>query len=457
MARRTPTPPNAPSLTTARPPLRRRGITQSTPDLVESLAIVQRLAIRLSGCFDVTSIGDHVVRILTDELGLRSCSIMLVDSTGERIVNLSGASPTRSKTERRSFRLGEGVAGTAALCGKTIRVDDTLDDLRFLKGAGPIRSLLCFPLFSGGRVIGVLNLSHPEPGFFSIEHESVFSILATMVGHLLMFSRLQDELSDFNRSLEAKVEEKTREIEASQRQLFQREKLASLGILVAGVAHELNNRLVPLLAYSHVLAETPRNDEEHRLVSAMASAAVGAKKIVEGLLRFARQDHPDVELMDWNAVIGEAVHALGYQKNHDRLTVRMALDPAIPPVLGDAQQMGQVLINLMNNAVDAMERDGTLDIVSRSGDTHVDIEVADTGPGIPPDVLPKIFDPFFTTKEVGRGTGLGLSLCYGMVRAHRGEIHVESRPGRTVFTVRLPRVTAAQKAPGQPAIERSHV
>ncbi|MBI3606536.1 MAG: GAF domain-containing protein [Nitrospirae bacterium] len=423
------------------------------------MAIVQRLANRLSGCFDVTSIGDQVVGILTDELGLRSCSIMLVDSTGERIVNLSGASPTRTKTGRRSFRLGEGVAGSAALCGKTIRVNDTRQDVRFLKGAGSIRSLLCLPLFSGGRVIGLLNLSHPDPGFFSSEHESVFSILATMVGHLLTFARLQGELSGLNRSLEGKVEAKTREIEASQRKLFQQEKLVSLGTLVAGVAHELNNRLVPLLAYSHVLAETPRSEEERRLVAAMASAAVGAKKIVEGLLRFARQDHPEMELMHWNDVIAEVVDALGFRKDSGRITVRTALDPALPPVLGDAQQMGQVLINLMNNAFDAMGECGTLEIVSRGENAHVDVEVSDTGPGIPAEALTKIFDPFFTTKEVGRGTGLGLSLCYGMVRAHRGEINVESRPGRTVFTVRLPRATghAVDNESGLPSSERSHV
>ena len=409
------------------------------PGLPESLAIVQRLARGLSGCFDVASIGDQVVRALTDELGLHSCSIMLLDAGGERVVNLSGASPTVPKTTQRSFRLGEGVAGIVAREGRAVRVDDTRLDPGFLKGPIPIRSLLCFPLFSGDRVIGVLNLSHPVPGFFTAEHEAAFSILSTTIGHLLAFARLQGELADLNRSLEAKVEAKTKESEASQQKLFQQEKLVSLGTLVAGVAHELNNKLVPLLAYSHVLAESPRSDEERRLVTAMASAATGAKQIVEGLLRFARQEPPRMSVMNWNDVIGDVVEWLPYRKDMPSITVRTVLDPDLPPVLGDAQQMGQVLINLINNAYDVMSDGGTLEIASRSRGARVEVDVSDTGPGIPPELLSKIFDPFFTTKEVGRGTGLGLSLCYGMVRTHRGEIEVQSRPGCTVFTVQLPR------------------
>jgi two-component system NtrC family sensor kinase len=109
-------------------------------------------------------------------------------------------------------------------------------------------------------------------------------------------------------------------------------------------------------------------------------------------------------------------------------------------VFGDARQLGQVLVNLINNGYDAMSERGTLEVRTRSAGRNVEVEVADSGHGIPEEHLSKIFDPFFTTKDVGRGTGLGLSLCYGMIRAHRGEIDVKTRPGRTVFTVRLPAV-----------------
>jgi signal transduction histidine kinase len=408
------------------------------PDLAHGLAIVQRLVQDLSGCFDAGSIADRVVSALTDELGLHSCSIMLVDSAGERMVNLAGASPTGRSDDQHSFRIGEGVAGQVALHGQAMRVDDTRREARFFKASNTNRSLLCFPLCSGDRVIGVLNLSHPVPGFFSADHEAVFSVLSTMLGHLLTFARLQGELADFNRRLEMKVEEKTKEVEVSQRLLFQQEKLAALGTLVAGVAHELNNKLVPLLAYSHVLAESPRHDDERRLVASMASAAVGAKKVVEGLLRFARQEQPQMAMVNGNDLIEEVTGWLPHRADRRQITVRTALDPLLPPIWADAQQLGQVLINLINNAFDAMGECGELEIRSRGGGTHVELDVIDDGSGIPPEVLSQIFDPFFTTKDVGRGTGLGLSLCYGMIRAHRGEIGVESRPGRTVFTVRLP-------------------
>ncbi|MEO5657576.1 MAG: ATP-binding protein [Nitrospiria bacterium] len=420
----------------------------ATPDLRRSLAIVERLVRGLSGSFDTGSIGDRVIGVLTKELGLHSCSIMLVESSGRRLVNLSGASAGGRATDHRSFAIGEGIAGMVALHGAAIRVDDARDDHRFIDRPSAVRSLLCFPLLSGERVIGVLNLSHPDPGFFTRDHESVFSVAATMVGHLLTFAGLQAELAEWNRSLEAKVEAKTKEIETAQQHAFQREKLASLGTLVAGVAHELNNKLVPLLAYSHVLAGTPRSDEERRLVTAMASAAVGAKHIVEGLLRFARQDPPAMGLVDCNDVVREVTDLLPLQQHRSGITLRTTLAQDLPPVRGDARQLGQVLVNLINNACDAMGEAGTLGIVTRANGGAVEMEVTDTGSGVPPDVVSKIFDPFFTTKEVGRGTGLGLSLCYGMIRSHHGDIAVDSRPGRTVFTVSVP-VAGRSGSPSQ--------
>jgi len=392
--------------------------------------------------FDLASIGDHVAAVLTQELGLHSCSIMLRDNDGRCIVNLSGAGAATVPPGEtpRSFELGEGVAGAVALGGTAIRVDDASLDQRFLDRSPSVRSLLCFPLFSGDQVFGVLNLSHPESGFFTEEHEAVFVLLATVVGHLLAFARVQSELADLNRSLEAKVEAKTREIEAAQRRSFQREKLASLGTLVAGVAHELNNKLVPLVAYSHLLKDSGRPDEEQRLLNAMAVAADGAKAIVESLLRFSRPEPINLSIVNCNTVVEGVTALLPHRTDRPEVEVRTALSPEPTFVWGDAQQLGQVLVNLINNGCDAIDAQGAIEVATRLRGHTVELEVSDNGQGIPQEHLSKIFDPFFTTKEVGRGTGLGLSLCYGMVRAHSGEIDVETRPGRTVFTVRLPAV-----------------
>ncbi len=388
----------------------------------------------------MTAISDQVVTVLTEELGLHSCSVMLLDAGGRKLVNVSGAgaATVRPRKTRRSFELGEGIAGAVASGACAIRVDDSRHDPRFLNGSSAIRSLLCFPLLSGEEVLGVLNLSHPAPRFFTAEHEAVFAVLATVVGHLVAFAKVQAELSDLNRSLEAKVAAKAKEIEAAQRRSFQQEKLASLGTLVAGVAHELNNKLVPLVAYSHMLLDAARPDDERRLIAAMAAGADGAKTIVESLLRFARPEPLNLSVVNCNAVVQDVTALLPQRGSRPDVEVRTALSAHPTLVWGDAQQLEQVLVNLINNGYDAIERHGAIQIATRSQGNRVELEVSDSGQGIPPEHLSKIFDPFFTTKEVGRGTGLGLSLCYGMVRAHRGEIDVETRPGCTVFTVRLP-------------------
>jgi signal transduction histidine kinase len=427
----------------------------AAPDLTAALAIVQRLARTLSGVFDSTSIGDGVVTVLTEELGLHSCSVMLLDASGSRLVNVSGAGAGAGAPgeRRRSFALGEGIAGTVARDARAVRINDARRDARFLDRSSAVGSLLCFPLFSGDRVIGVLNLSHPDKGFFTKGHEAVFAVLATVVGHLLAFAGVRAELADLNQSLESKVEAKTRDIEAAQRRAFQQEKLAALGTLVAGVAHELNNKLVPLVAYSHMLKDTLRDDEERRVMTAMAEGADAAKAIVESLLRFSRPEPLSLSVVDCNRIVADVTAVLPQRMTRPEVEVRTEVESNPQLVFGDARQLGQVLVNLINNGYDAMSAHGTLEVRTRSAGRTVEVEVADSGHGIPEDHLSKIFDPFFTTKDVGRGTGLGLSLCYGMIRAHRGEIDVHTRPGRTVFTVRLPAVDAAAEFDGSEARE----
>jgi signal transduction histidine kinase len=288
-----------------------------------------------------------------------------------------------------------------------------------------------------------LNLSHPDRGFFTKEHESVFSMLSTVMGHLVAFAGLRAELADLNRSLESKVQAKTQEIERAQRRAFQQEKLAALGTLVAGVAHELNNKLVPLVAYSHVLKDTLREGEERRVMAAMAEGADAAKAIVDSLLRFSRPEPISLAVVDCNRIVSDVTDLLPQRVTRPEIELRTEMEPKPQLVLGDARQIGQVLVNLINNGYDAMAEAGAIEIRTRSHGPLVELEVADSGHGIPAEHVSKIFDPFFTTKEVGRGTGLGLSLCYGMIRAHRGEIDVQTRPGRTVFTVRLPAADAS--------------
>ncbi len=190
-------------------------------DVMQSLSAFQRIVAVLNKKSDVKSICDEVVKILSDELGLEHCSIMLLDDSGNYVVNQAGVSPPDSarneEVYNRAFRVGEGVAGMVAKNNTPILISDVDNDDRFmrLKSAVDIGSLLCLPVSAGGRGLGVLNLSHSKRKFFSKHHEKVFSILSTTVGHLINLVRLQKDLELLNKDLQLTVLERTREIEES--------------------------------------------------------------------------------------------------------------------------------------------------------------------------------------------------------------------------------------------------
>ena len=535
-------------------------------DVMQGLSAFQRIATTLSKKFDVKDICDEVVQILSDELSLEFCSIMLMDEKGDFVVNLAGVSPRQPSQGRdsygRAFRVGEGVAGIVAKTNTPILIPNVEQDQRFVKipTAVNIKSLLCLPICSGGKVQGVLNLSHTRKHFFSKHHEKVFSILSTTIGHLITFARLQKDLEGLNRDLQAKVMMRTREIEESheylknifenasdviftidldgrftflnkriedlgysrdelvgkpfdslllneeslrifvnvlkegckktleielkgknsgiwhtlcsfsplkssqqgiigmlgiakdiserkmlEQKLFQTEKLASLVTLVSGIAHELNNRLLPVLVYSELLQQSPLREGELKLVKTINRSAVGAKHIVESLLRFSRQEKPQRQSVDLNQGLRDVLNILHYRLSSGMIEVNLDLSENLPITWLDARQMEQVFMNILNNACDALEEAGgvvTVRSYSREGSLYV--EIMNNGPEIPKEDLTRIFDPFYTSKEVGKGTGLGLSLCYGIIHEHGGDIAVASEPGRTVFTIKVPVVSEAE-------------
>ncbi|MFQ5455588.1 MAG: ATP-binding protein [Nitrospirota bacterium] len=428
------------------------GETRVSSDVMQSLSAFRRIASTLSEKFDVKEICDQVVKVLADELGMEYCSIMLVDEDEKMVVNQAGIVPQHEPSNRiflnRAFRLGEGVAGMAAEKNQSILITDVEHDTRFLKipSSIKIKSLLCLPMSSKGKVVGVLNLSHPKKNFFNENHESVFSILATLVGQLITFANLQRELEELNRDLEIKVMERTREIKESYEKLMQTEKLASLGTLISGVAHELNNKLVPILAYSELLERSYSDERELNFSKAIHKSAIGAKYIVESLLRFSRQEKPKKVNLNINDVIRDVLSILRYRLNNENIELSFILDNNLPVTLADRYHMEQVIINIINNACHAIGRGGgKLTIRTFVSEDNIIIEINDTGCGIPDENLNKIFDPFFTSKEKMEGTGLGLSLCYGIINEHGGNISVKSKKGDTTFRISIPVVDERHK------------
>ena len=227
-----------------------------------------------------------------------------------------------------------------------------------------------------------------------------------------------------------------------QAKLIHSEKMAAVGQLVSGVAHEVNNPLTAIMGYADLL--TSSNDlssEARRDLGIILQEAQRTKQIVQNLLSFARQSAPHREPVNLNAVLGRTLQLRQYDFVNHGVVVEEDFDTALPLVFGDPQQLQQVFLNVLNNAYDAVRevtRTPFVRIATSVADGIVEVEITDNGPGISmPD---RIFDPFFTTKEVGKGTGLGLSICYGIVREHGGEITCSNQPdghGAT-FLVRLP-------------------
>lgn len=250
----------------------------------------------------------------------------------------------------------------------------------------------------------------------------------------------RDRLEEFAETLEQKVEERTEELRKAEAQLVQSTKLAAIGQLAGGVAHEINNPLGGILGFAQLLIR--EKDESDPIVSDLKrieESALRCKKIVENLLSFSRMSKGFRQLVDANLALKETLSLIDHQLGLAEIEVSTEFFPGKLNVQADRHQLQQVFLNMILNAKDAMPEGGDLAISTNLFKGKVTIKFSDSGSGISKANLSKIFDPFFTTKEVGRGTGLGLSVSYGIVQDYEGDIQVESEVGKgTTFTVFLP-------------------
>jgi len=220
------------------------------------------------------------------------------------------------------------------------------------------------------------------------------------------------------------------------------DRLASIGELAAGTAHELNNPLTSVIGFSRLLLEKDVSDDIRQDLGIICSEAERATEVIKQLLQFARKRTPAEQLNQINSVVEHVLRLRAYEQRAHNIEVRTDLAPALPEIMVDYFQMQQVLLNIIINAeqsmVEANER-GTLTIATRRRNGGVVISVTDDGLGISQEHLGQIFDPFFTTKKAGKGTGLGLSICHRIVTEHSGQIYARSRPGEgATFHVELP-------------------
>lgn len=260
----------------------------------------------------------------------------------------------------------------------------------------------------------------------------------TMISEL---KRSRDAIEGWTETLERRVQERTQELQKVQDQLIHAGKMAAIGELAAGVAHEINNPLTGVLTFSSLLLK--KIDEGHpwrKDLETIVQQTSRCRNIVRGLLDFARQRKPDKKPWDVHQLLERTLVLLEKQAPFQNVEIVKEFDHGLPMLFVDGDQIQQVFMNILLNAADAMSKDGgTLRIrTAREGD-RVEIAFSDTGCGIPKEHLAKLFDPFFTTKQTGKGTGLGLAISYGIIQSHTGEIKVESEVGKgSTFRIFLP-------------------
>ena len=304
-------------------------------------------------------------------------------------------------------------------------------------------------LESGAEKVAAGDLAQDIP----VRSDDEFGHVAGSFNHMTeALQQSRRELQELVQTLEQKVEERTRELRAAEAEIAQGEKLASVGVMAAGFAHELNNPLTGVLTFTTLLRrKMPEGSEDAEDLDLVIRETRRCADIIKRLLNFAREKVPVKGWFDLNNVIEETVRFVDHSATLQQITITTALDPTLPQIWGDADLIKQVVLNILVNAQQAIETQGSVQVETRPYIARtpakpgvepvpmVEVMVHDTGCGISADKLQRIFDPFYTSKEVGKGTGLGLSVSYGIVKAHGGRINVESVVGEgSTFHILLP-------------------
>ncbi len=313
------------------------------------------------------------------------------------------------------------------------------------KGA---RTVLGLPLIGQEKVLGSLIICSTSSNTFRREEVQILSILANQAATAIEKSELiatlreaQTKLQNWGRELEEKVKEKTEELKRSQAYLFQSEKLAGIGQLAAGVAHEMRNPLGVIATSLYYLKDilSPQDKSVKRHFDIMDAEIVRCQVIINNLLEFSRKSEKEIELVDVNRLLKMSLSLLEKDLLVRDIGVIKEMSN-IPKILANMDEMKQVFLNLILNATQSMPKGGKLKVkTSVAGKDKIGIKIQDTGVGIRKEDLSEIFNPFFTTKAPGEGTGLGLSLVHSVIESYHGTIQVESKEGKgTSFIIELP-------------------
>jgi signal transduction histidine kinase len=376
--------------------------------------------------------------------------VMLVgDNTDTQVVGYGGSRgrEVQDSMQTDEFTKGVGITGHVFFTGESVLVNDTLVDKRYKVVPGwDAGSEMCVALKDGPRVLGFIDVESSQRNAFSnndlLAIESLAGVLSTVVTASNQYERLQETIRQLRAS---QVESRIRLIaqQEAENRLIQAAKLAAVGEMAAGIAHELNNPLTTVAGFTELILDEIATDAPHRAdIEMVLHEALRARGVVRRLLDFARQGERTRARSDINQIIDDVLALTTHFIHTNGVRLETDFQPDLPWVSVDSNQMKQVFLNLVHNALQAMPTGGNLliktEAQSKENREWITISIKDSGIGIGQNDMDRIFEPFFTTKGSRGGTGLGLSVTYGIVTDHGGTIEVESRPGEgSRFTVWL--------------------
>ncbi len=407
----------------------RKGGAATTPhtlairDSIGELVAMQRLSSIISTTLEPEAIVSTLIELTRNVVPVVDCNIYLFEQGNMHLKPLSSRNSLHLQQEVQQ-QLETGIVDWVVAEKKTV----VIPDLNHLLADGPARNYVIVPLILRNEAIGIYVIqTEKQQQDFTSQDIQLLTVLANQAAAGVENWRTHEQLTRVNA-----------ELKTSQSNLLQAAKLAALGELSANILHEIKN---PVQILTMTLEGLERGTPLANWEQVVARQAKRLSDMIARLMTFARVTPDDADLgpVDVNAAIQEIVAIVHDEFAHQRITIDLALGADLPQTRGNHNALGQVFLNLLINARDAMPNGGRITITSVQSGDHLSVTVGDTGTGIQPEHLPKIFDAFFTTKDHATGTGLGLSICQKIIAQQKGEIRVESRPGAgTTFTITFP-------------------
>jgi len=405
------------------------------------LEAIRNITNRLNKLNDVKTVAYAVMDEIKKVIEFDNCRVFLLNDNREELIPIAFGSEVeeyQGETEEvLHLRVGEGITGWVAQTGEAKIIDDgeRHPHSRHVPGSPYVdESIIASPMIYEGVVRGVITLSKLGLKQFNQNHLNLLNILANEAAVSIENAKLFESL----KQAYAKLKE-------AQEQLIQSEKLRALGEMAGGVAHDFNNLLGAILGRAQLLLLSAKEQDTRKGLKVIEKAALDGAETVRRIQEFTRlRTDENFILLDINEILKESLEITKHkwkdeaQKKGVSIQVETSLGKNLPPIVGNPSELREVFVNMILNSFDAMSKGGTLSVSSRSNENYVLASVSDTGIGMSEEIQRKVFDPFFTTKGP-KGNGLGMSLAYGIVVRHNGEISIESQEGKgTTFSVKLP-------------------